>query len=59
MEDYVGTKAMSELWGCSQAQITKWCREGKIDGAEQDRYGSPWRIPVDAICPKRIKAKEN
>lgn len=56
MGDYVGTAAMAELWGCKQSTITKWCREGKIEGAEQDSKGSPWRIPVDAQCPA-IKRK--
>lgn len=55
MGDYVGTKVMAEIWGCSQSQITKWCREGKIPGAEQDRTGSPWRIPVDALKPEKRK----
>ena len=43
MGDFVGTAAMAELWGCKQSTITKWCREGKIEGAEQDRVNSPWR----------------
>ena len=52
MGDFVGTNVMAELWDCKPSQITKWCREGKIPGAEQDRPGSPWRIPVDAIKPE-------
>ena len=56
MGDYVGTAAMAELWGCKQSTITKWRREGKVEGAEQDSKGSPWRIPVDAQCPA-IKRK--
>ena len=51
--DFIGTKAMAEIWGCNQSQITKWCREGKISGAEQDKKGSPWRIPVDALKPEK------
>ena len=57
MGDYIGTKAMAEIWGCSQSQITKWCREGKIPGAEQDEKGCPWRIPVDALKPERRKGE--
>ena len=56
MGDFVGTSAMAELWGCKQSTITKWCREGKIEGAEQDGKRSPWRIPVDEQCPA-IKRK--
>lgn len=50
---FMGTKEASEKWGVSQATISRWCREGKIEGAEQDAKGSPWRIPVDAVPPKR------
>ena len=51
MGEFIGTKALSEIWNCKPAQITKWCREGKISGAEQDKKGSPWRIPIDALKP--------
>lgn len=53
MGEYRGTKACAEIWGYAQATITKWCREGKIPGAEQDGPGSPWRIPIDVQPPKR------
>lgn len=56
MTEFVGTKAMAEIWGCKQSQVSQWCREGKIAGAEQDKEGSPWRIPVDALKPE-IKRK--
>lgn len=58
MGDFIGTKAMAEIWDCKPSQITQWCRDGKIPGAEQDRKGSPWRIPVDALKPGKTK-KEN
>lgn len=57
MRDFIGTKALSEIWECKQSQITKWCREGKISGAEQDKKGSPWRIPIDALKPEKEKEK--
>lgn len=59
MGDFVGTKIMAELWDCPQSQITKWCREGKIPGAEQDKKGSPWRIPVDALKPEKERKTKN
>lgn len=52
MSEYVGSKVKSEEWGVSQSTISKWCREGKIVGAEQDEKGSPWRIPKDAKRPE-------
>ena len=54
----MGTKAASEKWGYTQETIRKWCADGLIKGATQDKKGSPWHIPVDAECPKRIKNKE-
>ena len=53
MADSIGTKEASKKWGVQQSTVSKWCREGKIIGAEQDSKGSPWRIPVDAKCPNR------
>lgn len=50
---FMGTREASKLWGVSQNIITKWCRERKIKGVEQDDVGSPWRIPRNAIPPKR------
>ena len=47
----MGTKEAAEKWGVSQAQVQKWCRDGKISNATQDKKGSPWHIPKDAIPP--------
>lgn len=58
MAETMGTFEASEKWGISQPTISKWCRENKIPGAEQDKKGSPWHIPKDAVCPKLIKKKE-
>lgn len=54
----MGTKAASEKWGYTQETIRKWCADGLIKGATLDKKGSPWHIPVDAECPKKIKNKE-
>ncbi len=48
----MGTKEASAKWGVSQTVIQRWCREGKIDGATQDKKGSPWHIPKYAQPPK-------
>ena len=50
--DYMGTKAAAELWNMTQNLVSRLCREGKIPGAEQDKKGSPWRIPVDTLKPE-------
>ena len=61
MADAIGTKEAAKLWGVTQATVSKWCREGKIEGAEQDAKGSPWRIPKDIeklqIRNKKCKGK--
>lgn len=46
--EMIGTKEASKRWGYSQSTISKWCRENKIPGAEQDGPGRPWRISKEA-----------
>lgn len=53
--DYMGTLKASLIWGYSQQTIRKWCAAGLL-GAVQDKKGSPWHIPEDAKCPKKIKS---
>ncbi len=55
MSETMGTREASEKWGYPQQTIAKWCREKLIDGADQDKVGSPWHIPKNAQCPKQIK----
>ena len=57
MSDSMGTREASRKWDCTQAQVSKLCRDGLIEGAEQDKKGSPWHIPKNAKCPKLIKNK--
>ena len=52
----MGTKEASEKWGYTQATIRIWCKNGLIEGATQDSSGSPWHIPKDAKCPRKVKA---
>lgn len=55
----MGTREASLKWGYSQKTIQKWCSTGMIEGATQDKKGSPWHIPKDAKCPRKIKSKNN
>ena len=55
MADSMGTKEASKLWGYTQQTISKWCRAGIVEGAEQDGKGCPWHIPKDTECPKQLK----
>lgn len=60
MDDTMGTLEASQRWERSQGTISKWCREGRIPGATQDRPGSPWHIPNGAQCPEpRTNKEEN
>lgn len=51
----LGVSAFAEKYGVSEDTVRRWCREGKIHGAEQDVKGKPWRIPEDAVPPKSKK----
>ena len=57
--EYMGTKEASRKWGYTQSIISNWCRMGLVEGAEHDKKGSPWRIPIDAKCPKKLKVNNN
>lgn len=53
----IGVPAFAELFSIHPDTVRRWCREGKIPGAEQDGKGKPWRIPEDALPPVGSKAK--
>lgn len=54
---YMGSKEAAKLWNVTQSTVTKWCREGLIDSAEQDSPGSPWRIPRNTSRPYMKEVK--
>lgn len=56
--EFMGTKEAAERWGYQQRTVAQWCRDGKIKGAEQDSKGSPWRIPVNTICPRNTRGEK-
>ena len=45
----------ARLINVDQSTISKWCRDGLIPNATQDKPNSPWHIPKNAICPRKIK----
>ena len=55
--EHRGTTEASKQWGYTKATISKWCRDRLIRDVEQDIKGSPWRIPVNATCPKKYKVR--
>ena len=55
----MGTREAAEKWGYTQETIRRWCADGKIENVTQDKKGSPWHIPKNAKCPRRIKCNEH
>lgn len=53
MSDSMGTREAARKWNVSQATVANWCRKKLIDGADQDKKGSPWHIPKDAEPPRK------
>lgn len=47
--EYVGSKQAAEILHCSRDYVSKLCRKGYFPHAEQDAYGSPWRIPMQDL----------
>ena len=47
----IGTKQYSEMYGVSIGTVSKWCREGLIEGATQDGKNHPWHIPKNSPPP--------
>lgn len=37
----MGTREAAEKWGYTQETIRRWCADGKIENATQDKKGSP------------------
>lgn len=51
----MGTAEAAKKWNVKRDTVSRWCRDGLIEGATQDKPGSPWHIPKDAICPSKLK----
>ena len=45
----MGTKEAGELWGVSQKRVADWCRRTNDPRITQDKKGSPWGLPLDAL----------
>ena len=51
MAQTMSSKEAAQKWNCTQAEVTRWCREGKIPGATKGGSKQAWQIPVDAVKP--------
>lgn len=54
MADFMSTKQAADKWGISSADVSKYCREGLIEGAFKD--GNLWCIPNNAKKPVILDA---
>lgn len=55
MEGMMTTKEAANLWGISDRRVSKYCNEGRIDGAVKS--GGSWLIPVGADKPADKRRK--
>ena len=55
MEGMMTTKAAAKLWGISDSQVSKLCKEGRITGARKS--GRSWLIPAGATKPTSNRLK--
>lgn len=57
--EYMSVSEAAAKWKIPANTIQKYCREGVIPNVRQERKGSPWCIPVDAVPPSgESKAKQ-
>lgn len=56
MAKMISARETAKRWNIAEQLVTRYCREGRIDGAEKE--GRSWLIPEDAVKPadKRRKA---
>jgi len=52
---YVSASKMAEKWFVSRSAVCRFCREGRIPGAEQIK--GKWHIPEGAVCPDDQRGK--
>lgn len=49
MDKYLSVSEVAEIWDVKQTQVTRYCREGRIEGAVKKR--GMWMIPGDTQKP--------
>ena len=54
--DYMTLREAGKKWGISPRQITSYCSDGLIPGAE--KMGRVWLIPKDAEKPRDRRMKD-
>jgi predicted site-specific integrase-resolvase len=54
--EVVCTAKAARMLGMHERTITRWCRQGKLEGAEQfsEQRASKWLIPVASLRKYRL-----
>ena len=57
MEEMITAGEIAALWGIPDNQVTRYCRERRIEGARKEK--GVWLIPADASKPMDQRRKRN
>lgn len=55
MQKFALVAEIAEKWGISERSVRNYCALGRVEGAVL--IGKIWKIPSDAVKPKRLNAK--
>ena len=53
MDKWITVSEAAEFWGVPKQQVTRYCRDGRIEGAKKD--GHAWLIPADTQKPEKLR----
>ncbi len=54
MKEWITVSEAAESWNVPKQQVTRYCRDGRIEGAKKD--GHAWLIPASAHKPEKLRA---
>ena len=53
MDKWITVSEAAEFWSVPKQQVTRYCRDGRIEGAKKD--GHAWLIPADTQKPEKLR----
>lgn len=54
MKKWITVSEAAECWNVPKQQVTRYCRDGRIEGAKKD--GHAWLIPASSQKPEKMRA---